>query len=65
MRRFTLITGFGEAELVADPDGVWVPLKDVQRLQKKLEEAIAVWDSEDEGSPHVRSYLKAFARELA
>lgn len=57
MRRFTLVTGMGEAELQADPEGAWVPVKDLQILVDRLENAANSWKYDDEVSRHVSTYL--------
>lgn len=57
MRRFTLVTGMGEAELQADPKGAWIPVKDHQVLLDKLEKVAKTWKDEDEVSGHVSGFL--------
>ena len=57
MRRFTLVTGMGEAELQADPEGAWVPVKDFEKLLVRLEVAATSWKEEYEVSGHVSGFL--------
>jgi len=57
MRRFTLVTGMGEAELQADPEGDWVPVEDHKALIDRLEKATKVWRDEDEVNGGVSGFL--------
>lgn len=57
MKRFTLVAGMGEAEMVVQPEGEWVSATSVEALLVRLEGAAKIWRDEAEVSGHVSNYL--------
>jgi len=57
MRRFTLVAGMGEAELLPDAMGEWIPVEDHQLLVDRLEQVAEIWRGEAEISQHVANVL--------
>ena len=57
MRRFRLVAGMGEAEMVSDPHGEYISVEDHLAVLDKIEKAAKTWKYEYEVSGHVSGFL--------